>query len=64
MGKLIFEVRQKMVRGGIELQAISKSNRGTKYISDSIVVLHEAGQKYPSRQQIMAAIEELTGRPS
>lgn len=64
MKKLIFEFRQKMVRGGVELQAISKTNRGTKFISDSIVVLNEEGHERPTHDQILAAIEKLRGSTS
>lgn len=61
MKKTIFEIRQKMVRGGVELQGIAKSDRGTKFIEDSIVVLTPPGEKRPTKEQLQAAIAELIG---
>jgi hypothetical protein len=57
--KLIVEFRQKMVRGGVELQGIARSGRGTKYILDSVVILNEEGKDYPSKEQIEAGVSKL-----
>lgn len=59
MGNRITEVRQRLVRGGIELQGIARSDRGTKYIEDSLVIVFGPDRKYPSKEEIQAGVKQL-----
>lgn len=59
MGNKITEIRYRKIRNGIELQGIARSDRGTKYIEDSLVIPLGPGGKYPSRQALEAGVKQL-----
>lgn len=59
MGNRITEVRQRLLRSGVELQGIARSDRGTKYIEDSLVIPFGPDKKYPSKTEIEAGVKQL-----
>lgn len=59
MGNLATSFRLIPVRGGVELQGIAKSDRGSKYILDSVVILFEEGQQKATKEQLEAAVRQL-----
>lgn len=63
MGNKITEVQYKRLRSGIELRGIARSDRGTKYIEDSIVVPFGPKGEYPSKDALESAIQKLIGTP-
>lgn len=63
MPNRVTTVRMVRVRGGTEIQGIASSDRGTKYILNSVVVLHPRGKKHEYENEIAEAIESvLEGR--
>lgn len=64
MGNKVLEVRYKRLRSGIELQGIARSDRGTKYIEDSIVIPLGPDGKYPSKAAIEKGLQKLMGQES
>lgn len=63
MPNRITTVRMVRVRGGTEIQGIASSDRGTKYILNSVVVLHPRGKQKDFETEISQAIENvLEGR--
>jgi len=61
MGNKITEVRYRMLRSGIEVQGVARSDRGTKYIEDAVVVPFAPDKKYPSKEALQAAVTKLLG---
>ncbi len=63
MGNQITIIKEVRVPGGIEVQAIARSDRGTKYIVKSVVVLR--GDKTPAewKSALGKAVQEVTGQP-
>ncbi len=59
MANRIVEIKQKRVRSGVELQGIARTDRSTKYIVDSIVIIPEEGQPYPTKEQIARGVQQL-----
>jgi len=57
----IVSVGQKGVRGGTEIIAYSKSPRGTKFISNSIVVLKGEKTKEEYKKDIERAVNKILG---
>lgn len=59
MGNRVTAVRMVTVRSGTELQGIARSDRGTKYILGSIVVVHQPGMRKEVQSEIAAAVEMI-----
>ena len=59
MARPIVEIKRKKVRSGLELQGISRSDRGTKYIVDSVVVETTGRSKEEVNRLVAAAIAEI-----
>ena len=59
MGNKITEVRSKLLRSGVELQGIARSDRGTKYIVGSLVIPFEPGKKHPTKEAMERGIKTL-----
>ena len=54
MPRPVVEIRRRSVRSGVEIQGISRSDRGTKYISDSVVI-ETAGKSKEEIENAVAA---------
>jgi hypothetical protein len=61
MGNKITEVRAKRLRSGVELQGMARTDRGTKYILDSIVVPFVPGEKYTTIGALEEGMKKLIG---
>jgi len=59
MGNKITEVRYRLLRSGVEVQGVARTDRGTKYIEDAIVVPFPSGRKYPSKEALEQAVTKL-----
>lgn len=57
----VFEIRQRLVPNGIQLEGMSRSDRGTKYIVRSLVVMNEQGSDKPSQEAIEKGIQIVLG---
>jgi len=62
MGKNVQAITAYPVRGGVEMRAMKKSARGSKFIFDSIVVLYAEKSKQEIAAEMAAATEELLKR--
>lgn len=61
MGNRITVIEMKLLRSGVEVRGIARSDRGTKYIADSVVVPFAPDSKYPSKAALETAIKTLMG---
>lgn len=59
MPNRVTAVRMKRVRSGTQIDGIARSDRGTKYVLGSIVVIHQPGMKHEVLDEISAAVETI-----
>lgn len=59
----ITEMGSAKVRGGIELTSYKRSARGTRYRSQSIVVITKGLAKKDVRDQVKLVVEQLMENP-
>lgn len=59
MGRAIQEIKEVKVPSGYEFRAICRSDRGTKYIANSVVVIPEVPGQRPTDAQVEAAVKQL-----
>lgn len=59
MANKVTGIRVREVASGTEVQGIARSDRGSKYIAGSIVVLHLPGMRKQVKKEIAAAVEML-----
>lgn len=59
MANRVTAVRMVTVRSGTEIQGVARSDRGTKYILGSIVVIHQPGMRKEVQAEITSAVEMI-----
>lgn len=61
MARMPVAIRQQPVPGGVELIAVGRTERGTRYYMDSIVVLGTGLDKEADKDAIAKAVVTLLG---
>ncbi len=61
MGNRVFSISYKKVRGGMEVIGQTRSDRGTKYISDSVVVLRGEKTEEEFKEALALATKTIYG---
>lgn len=62
MSNRVYKIKVVPVRNGVEVQALSRSPRGTNFILDSIVIVGPASDKVGRRDAVQIAAEGLLSK--